>query len=426
MKKIQTWNVGRWRRKSIEILAMGHTLLLLVMGSALLFVVLGLGGLTENRLQTSPVASMKGFAGSVSSGFFVDLLGMEVPHLAQKKQQSSLSGEQWSPFVFQMLTGINPQDPKSLIAREIPGMAAGTPVLLRKGSGNNKVEAPADYQPDQGTTDVPDGSDAATNPPNHGSATPDLPTTPETDPAKEDRSNDTVKGEERILIYHSHPREAYNPLLSKTSSNPNSKSKSANVSRVGEFVKKRLEKQGISTLHVNKDYASIVQNYNWNYSYKYSRETVKEALASNKGLTYLIDIHRDSQRHSKTTATIHGLSYAKVYFIIGHDNKNWRKNEAFAARIHEKLEKSYPGVSRGIWGKDGGKGNNGEYNQSLSPHSILIEIGGIDNTEEELRRTSDVLADMIGEVYWEDQKAQKTGTDASNMSESSGDEKIAR
>lgn len=72
----------------------------------------GARGLAENRLQTSPVSSMKGLAGSVSSGFFADMLGMEVPHLAQKKQQSSLSGEQWSPFVFQMLTGINPQDPK--------------------------------------------------------------------------------------------------------------------------------------------------------------------------------------------------------------------------------------------------------------------------------------------------------------------------
>ncbi|KAF6659249.1 stage II sporulation protein P [Paenibacillus polymyxa] len=411
MKKIQTWNVGRWRRKGIEILAMGHTLVLLIMGSALLFVVLGLGGLAENRLQTSPVSSMKGLAGSVSSGFFADMLGMEVPHLAQKKQHSSLSGEQWSPFVFQMLTGINPQDPKSLISREIPGMAAGAPVLLRKGSGNIKVEGPTDYQPDQGTTDTPESSNAAENPP---STTPDIPTTPETDPAREDDPGDAAKGEKRILIYHSHPREAYNPLLSKTSSNPNSGSKSANVSRVGDFVKKRLEKQGISTLHVNKDYATTVQNYNWNYSYKYSRTTVKEALAQNKGLTYLLDIHRDSQRHGKTTATINGLSYAKVYFIIGHDNKNWRKNEAFAARIHEKLEKSYHGVSRGVWGKDGGKGNNGEYNQSLSSHSILIEIGGIDNTEEELKRTSDVLADMISEVYWEDQKAQKAGTNVSD------------
>lgn len=328
-----------------------------------------------------------------------------------KKQHSSLSGEQWSPFVFQMLTGINPQDPKSLISREIPGMAAGAPVLLRKGSGNIKVEGPTDYQPDQGTTDTPGSSNAAENPP---STTPDIPTTPETDPAREDDPGDAAKGEKRILIYHSHPREAYNPLLSKTSSNPNSGSKSANVSRVGDFVKKRLEKQGISTLHVNKDYATTVQNYNWNYSYKYSRTTVKEALAQNKGLTYLLDIHRDSQRHGKTTATINGLSYAKVYFIIGHDNKNWRKNEAFAARIHEKLEKSYHGVSRGVWGKDGGKGNNGEYNQSLSSHSILIEIGGIDNTEEELKRTSDVLADMISEVYWEDQKAQKAGTNVSD------------
>ncbi|MNR15935.1 Stage II sporulation protein P (SpoIIP) [compost metagenome] len=103
---------------------------------------------------------------------------------------------------------------------------------------------------------------------------------------------------------------------------------------------------------------------------------------------------------------MNGVTYAQVYFIIGHANPNWRKNEAFASRIHSRLEKAYPGISRGIWGKTSAQGN-GEYNQSFSANSVLIEVGGIDNTKEELERTSKILADMIAEVYWSDQKAKK-------------------
>lgn len=171
-------------------------------------------------------------------------------------------------------------------------------------------------------------------------------------------------------------------------------------------MKERLEANGIGTLHDKSDYQSTVEGYNYNYSYKYSRETVKAAMANHDGLDYLIDIHRDSQRYNKTTATINGLTYAKVYFIIGHGNENWRENEAFASKINEKLEASYPGISRGIWGKSADQGN-GEYNQSLSPNSILIEVGGIDNTREELQRTAEILADIIAEVYWQEQEAEK-------------------
>ena len=37
----------------------------------------------------------------------------------------------------------------------------------------------------------------------------------------------------------------------------------------------------------------------------------------------------------------------------------------------------------------------------------MIEIGGIDNTGSELKRTSKILAEMIAEVYWEEQNVDK-------------------
>ncbi|MCG7383189.1 stage II sporulation protein P [Paenibacillus sp. ACRRY] len=422
MNKILAWNIGKWKKRCLHVLAMGRTLLLLMIISALFFVVLGLGGMAEKRLNNSPVSSMKGFASAVSSRFFVDMLGMEMPHLTQKEQTSAFSGENLTTFVFQLLTNVNPQDPKSLIAREMPGMGSNQPVLLRPGSGNEKAEAPEDYQPGPGLTDTASAGGGKTDGELHIPPGQDDPDNSETDEpeggeVKEDpppksggQAGEATTGKKAVLIYHSHPREGYNPLLGTKSDNPSSGKATGNVFQVGTYLSNSLQKLGVGVEHATDDYPTKVKDYNWNYSYKYSRQTVKAALAENDDLTYLIDIHRDSQRHNKTTTTIDGKGYAKVYFIIGHENPNWQQNEAFAAKIHKKLEAKYPGVSRGVWGKDGGGANNGEYNQTLSPNSILIEIGGIDNTGAELKRTSQVLADMIAEVYWEDQNVDKAST----------------
>lgn len=415
-RKIRIWNVARLKRNVLEGLSMGRTLLLLMMGSLLFFLLLGLGGMAEKGLNTSPVSSMKGLAASLSSRFFADMIGMEMPLMNLEDKSSTLSAEKMTPFVFELLTSVNPRDPKSLLAGELPGMKNSRPVPLRSGSGNEQGEAPADYRPNA------EAPDAAAEPPvetppaaDPGTVTPpgdpsgeNKPDIPAEEPGSTSKQGEKpgADGKKAVLIYHSHPQESFNPFLEKESSNPGSSSPSKNVMLVGSMIAKRLESKGIGTVHDKSDYQSSIPNYSWNYSYKYSRQSVKAALAQNKELAYLIDIHRDSQRHGKTTTRIQGVNYAQVYFIIGHANKNWRLNEEFANKINQKLEKAYPGISRGVWGKSADQGN-GEYNQSLSPNSILIEIGGIDSTKEELQRTAELLADMIAEVYWQDQKAHK-------------------
>ncbi|MEC0243072.1 stage II sporulation protein P [Paenibacillus dokdonensis] len=426
----QLWNIGKWRTKMLHMLSMGRTFLLLTLGSLIFFVLLGLGGMAEHKMNSSTVSSMKGFAGSLSSRFFMDMLGMELPHLDKEKGGSTFSGEKMTTFVFQMLTSVNPRDPKSLLAKEMPGMGANDPVLLRSAAGNQNLDPPEDFHLPPETDDKGD-KPADIDQPKEPDKTPDKtpvkepepggkkePGNPGTategtkEPTKTPTSPNTASGKKVVMIYHSHPREAYNPLLSKTSSNPSSKSSSQNVMLVGEYMAQKLEKLGVGTVHSEKDYSTTVSEYNYNFSYKYSRQTVKEALAQNNGLEYLIDIHRDSQRHAKTTTVINGASYAQVFFIIGHENKNWRKNEAFASSIHEQLEKSYPGISRGIWGKTSAQGN-GEYNQSLSDNSILIEVGGIDSTNEELKRTAELLGQIVADLYYKDQKAEKASAEKS-------------
>jgi len=50
---------------------------------------------------------------------------------------------------------------------------------------------------------------------------------------------------------------------------------------------------------------------------------------------------------------------------------------------------------------------NGIYNQDLANNMVLIELGGIDNTQEEINRTISVLAKAISNVLQE-QSAQNT------------------
>ncbi|KIL37179.1 stage II sporulation protein P [Cohnella kolymensis] len=424
MKRIVvTLNWPRLRAKWRRILITGRAYFVLSFCSMIMFVLLGLGGMLQKSLAVSPVQSMKGFTASVSGEFFHSLLGMELPHMTTDEQASPLQADRIASFVVRFLTDLNPDDPKSLLALEMPNMDRDRSVLLHPGSG--EPAAPEDHGPldespvetDEPNPDVPDpdahdvpGPDsesqeegAPAGPPEEHSPEPE--TSPSPDGAQEDTgSGQTTEGRKVVFIYHSHNRESFFPELTPGKKDPNSDK--VNITLVGKRLAQQFEKQGLGSVHSPKDYASAIKGYNWNYSYKYSLQTVRQAMSNNKQLKFFFDIHRDSQHRKKTTATIDGKDYAQVYFIIGHRNPNWRQNEQFAKKIHEQLEKDYPGLSRGVWTKKAANGN-GEYNQSVSPDSLLLEIGGVDNTLAECYRTADVLAKVISEQYWEGQEAEK-------------------
>lgn len=215
------------------------------------------------------------------------------------------------------------------------------------------------------------------------------------------------------LIYHSHNRESWLPELEGKDQPNEAFDGTVNVSLLGARLQEKLEESGVGAVHSDTDYNTAIPSFNYNFSYKYSSKTVKEAMAVHRELTYLFDIHRDSQRRDNTTITIDGKDYAKLYFIIGQANPHWEQNEAFAQKIHEAMEAKLPGVSKGILTK-GQKHGNGEYNQSLSPASVLIELGGVDNTLEENYRTIDALASVIAELVKEAEKVDGPAPAAAN------------
>ena len=105
-----------------------------------------------------------------------------------------------------------------------------------------------------------------------------------------------------------------------------------------------------------------------------------------------------------TTKTINGTDYAKSLFVIGTGHADFGKNLKLAEKLHYMIEKKYEGLSRGVFEKERDNRNNGIYNQDLAENTLLIEIGGVDNTLDELYRTVDVLAEIISDYYWGDKQ----------------------
>lgn len=420
-RRILLLDLGRESERLRKLLVTGKTFALLSFCSMVFFVLLGVAGMAQQQTTASPINSMKGFAAAVSNGFFGDMLEMEMPSFQSSIETDSFNTKQISALLMRALTDINPNDPKSLLAGELPGLSLNDAFLIRQGIGTDTAVGPEDnapipYDPLEGLhTDL--GTEQTDE------ATPNVPPTDEhTEPGKNGEENGngignegttdkpTTNGAKVAFIYHSHNRESWYPELTDKTKDPNSKTK--NITLVGKRLAQKLEDKGIGTQHSNTDYPTAIKDYGWELSYKYSKKTVKEAIASNKDLKFFFDLHRDSQKRKYTTVDIDGKSYAQVYFIIGHKNPNWEENEAFATKIHNALEKKYPGISRGIWGKTAASGN-AEYNQSLAADSVLIEVGGVDNTLEESYRTADVLAEVIADIYWADEKVSASKGKAS-------------
>ncbi|MFD0586710.1 stage II sporulation protein P [Paenibacillus sp. GCM10027627] len=405
MKRLPLW-WSDWKQseKIREALVSGRAFSMLSLSSMLFFMVLGIAGMIHQQSSQSPIHSMKGFAASVSSGAFGNMMEMEMPAFQSGLESDSFTSSEIGTFLMRTLTSINPSNPSALLAGELPGMGQDS-FLIRKGIATDTNVGPQDHFPIAEPVEGPHENDGVEMPPNDDNGSEG--TKPQPSPSENTEQDGESNGKpdtgktKVAFIYHSHSRESWYPEIENSKKDPTSGTK--NITLVGKRLADKLEEKGVGALHSDTDYAATVKGYKWELSYKYSKKTVMEALASSEDLKFFFDIHRDSQKRKYTTVDIDGTSYAQVYFIIGHRNPNWKKNEEFATKIHEALEKKYPGISRGIWGKTANTGN-AEYNQSLASESVLVEVGGVENTLEESYRTADALAEVISSIYWDAEK----------------------
>ncbi|NIK27158.1 stage II sporulation protein P [Thalassobacillus devorans] len=294
--------------------------------------------------------------------------------------------------LLKMATDVELGDIRTLLGRELPGLERYHTEIAIAGKGTNfsniPIESPPPSEEQLNSREVDqDELDAAK----------------EKEDEEEKRERQVIE-DKSVLIYHSHSWEAFNPLLTgESNQDASSTNPDVNVIAVGSKLKKELETRGIGAVHDRTDMTRGLKEKGWNYNHSYvlSRELVQEALAQDDRLTYLVDIHRDSQPKKITTQTINGIEYARLFFIVGKENENFEKNLAIAKEIHEALESQYPGISRGVFIKTKMEGN-GIYNQDLTERAMLLEFGGVDNNLTELYNSIEAFADVFADYYYQD------------------------
>lgn len=208
---------------------------------------------------------------------------------------------------------------------------------------------------------------------------------------------ETKKENPTIYIYNTHQTEEYKPTsFLEYSVNPN-------VLMASYILEEQLSNKGNVVLVEEESVSKLRTSLGLNYagSYKVTRSMMENAKKNNPTLKYYIDLHRDSLTHDKTTLTVDGKSYAKILFIVGLENSNYQENLDFTKKISDLLNQKVKGLSKGIYKKEGPLVN-GVYNQDFSNRVILIELGGNENTIDEVYRSLIVLGEVLDEVIKND------------------------
>lgn len=207
------------------------------------------------------------------------------------------------------------------------------------------------------------------------------------DPSPTEASNPLV------YIYNSHQLENY------SGSNYEIYNITPNVMMASYIMREKLKDQGIEAIVEENDITEFIRINSWDYNYSYlaSRYYIEDAIEKYSSLKYFIDIHRDSVTKADSTATINNVNYAKVLFVVGLEHSNYQSNLDLTNYINTKIQNKYPNLTKGVITKKGSNVN-GIYNQDVSPNAILIEIGGYQNTIDEVYNTVILLSEILKET----------------------------
>lgn len=214
---------------------------------------------------------------------------------------------------------------------------------------------------------------------------------------------EVVKPDTEVLMLFTHSHEAYKPVAKEKTGIQAVYDEQANIYSLQELIHHYLQLNGVKSNALDVDVMNVMKKEGaaFHEAYRVVRPYLQEALAT-KDYQLVLDIHRDSAPAAVTTLKAGEDRYAKIAFVIGTEHPSYAWNLAYAEELSAQLNSIVPGISRGVMKKEGA-GVNGIYNQDLSPAMVLVELGGIDNTEEELQRTLAVFAQAIAKIFVSEQ-----------------------
>ena len=203
--------------------------------------------------------------------------------------------------------------------------------------------------------------------------------------------NNTSKKENPIVyLYNSHQLETYsNQGFENNNITPN-------VLMTSYLLGEELNKRKITTIVEDTNISEFIKmsNLSSDSFYASTRIFIKNTMNKYQTVKYFIDIHRDSVSKDISTTTIDDKPYARVLFVLGVTNPNYKENQKIMLSLDSLLDKYYPNLSRGIYERPTPSWPD-SYNQDLNSGVILIEVGGKENTIDEVSNTVLALSDII-------------------------------
>ena len=181
-----------------------------------------------------------------------------------------------------------------------------------------------------------------------------------------------------IAIYHTHTDECYIPHDGQ-SVRPGKGS----IIKVGSVLADSLRAHGYEVIH-----STALHDPHDANAYHRSRRTAV-SLMKRSYPAAMFDVHRDSVPLKKYHTIIDGEEAAKILLVVGRQSQNRPMIQDFAKNIKAVADNMYPGLILGIFIA------RGNYNQDLTPRSILLEIGTQYNSLEAVKRSATLIADTI-------------------------------
>lgn len=194
------------------------------------------------------------------------------------------------------------------------------------------------------------------------------------------------KDDYKVYIYNTHDEESYsNKGFELYNTTPT-------VKLASYMLKDELNNLGINALVEERPVIKEIkkQGLPYYYSYDISNKYCKEIKEKYPSIIYFIDLHRDGIDKSLSTVTINNKTYAKMMFLLGMKHNNSNKNLEVVTKLNNYLNDNYKGLMRNIY-----KRNDITYYQYLDSHNFIIEVGGQDNTYQEVYNSIKAFAKAL-------------------------------
>lgn len=206
----------------------------------------------------------------------------------------------------------------------------------------------------------------------------------------------------RVLIYHTHTWEAYEPTEANSytpTERWRTKDNNYNVVKVGDVLTEELTKLGMDVVHDTTAHEPPVLST----AYTRSLQTLEAYRERGETFDYYIDLHRDAYvasmaGHNSVSDGENSLAHVMVLIGKGtgtsggeefEQKPNWEVNIVFAQAITDALNAQVEGLSYPV------KLKTGRFNQHISEGAVLIEVGNNMNTLEEALASMPYLAKAI-------------------------------